>query len=564
MSEAKWLLRNQVLDEESPISMPGLVWRALSARGIRSKDQVESFFSPSLSQLKNPFSMLNMDVAAQRLVEAHSKDELIAVYADFDLDGTSGLALLYEGLKALGYKNIMTYQPKRLSEGYGLHTHAIEELASSGVRVIVTVDVGITAVSQANRAKELGVDLIITDHHQPGEKLPEAYAVVNPNQKACTSGLGYLCGAGVAFYFLLAVRKLLADKNIKTNFNPKDVLDFFVIGTLTDLVPLVEDNRVLIKHGLSRLSQTQRPALRCLLNALGFEERSLTSQDVAIQVAPKLNALSRMETEYLPRHVLLETEVQNAQKIVSHVLETQELRKSFQKNAVVKALSMAEEMSQDGYCWVWSHEFHKGVIGLVATQLCEKLRVPSFVGSLNEEGIIVGSARIPDGSERSLVGILDFCTESLLQHGGHHAAAGFKLDGEKALEFDAYLSEYFETFPQDATQKILTYDAVAKLNELTPQLMNWLYALEPYGKDFPQFLFRIDQVKILRKKELNGGHLKWTFEDESGVSLEGLMFSPKESVKNKEVDAVVSVLVEPQWNHFNGVKRLQLMVKDIL
>lgn len=282
IGKAKWLLREEVPHEESPIPMPGLIWRALSARGIRSKEQLEAFFSPSLNQLKNPFSILNMQRAAERLVESHFKDELIAVYADFDLDGTSGLALLYEGLKALGFKNIMTYQPKRLSEGYGLHTHAIEELAQAGVQVIITVDVGITAVDQALRAKELGVDLIITDHHQPGQMLPDAFAVVNPNQKDCESGLGYLCGAGVAFYFLLSVRKLLAEKNIKTDFNPKDVLDFFVIGTLTDLVPLIEDNRVLIKHGLNRISQTQRPALRCLLNALGYEDRNLTSQDVAI------------------------------------------------------------------------------------------------------------------------------------------------------------------------------------------------------------------------------------------------------------------------------------------
>lgn len=527
MGVADWILRplslpSDSVPTEAPLPMPNAIWSALYQRGFQTKEAVDSLFSPSLANLKNPFSILNMQKGAERIVQAFEANEPIAIYADFDLDGTSGLALLYEGLKGLGFSNVQYYQPKRLTEGYGLHAHAIEELHAAGIKVIITVDVGITAVVPAEKAKELGVDLIITDHHQVGPKLPDCYAIINPNVKECTSGLGYLCGAGVAFYFLLAVRKLLLDKNIKSDFNPKDVLDFFVIGTITDLVPLVEDNRVLIKHGMTKLSQTQRPALRKLLDALGFSDRTLTSQDIAIQVAPKLNALSRMEMEYFPRDVLLETNADHASKIVENVLATQEMRKSYQKTAQIKAVEMKEDMQQEGYSWVWSHEYHKGVIGLVATRLAETYQVPAFVGSLNEKGEIVGSSRLPESSGHSLIKILDFCKSSLIQFGGHVAAAGFKLKAEDALEFDAYLTEYFSQ-NEESLRKTYTFDAVLKLDEINPMLMKWIAALEPFGKEFPALLYCVRGVTVSRKKVMNGGHIRFTF-TQGSAKLDGVVF----------------------------------------
>ncbi|MGZ3798449.1 MAG: single-stranded-DNA-specific exonuclease RecJ, partial [Pseudobdellovibrionaceae bacterium] len=281
---------------------PPLIGQILASRGFSDSSQVDKFLFPKLTSLKEPLLLKGMDQAVARLGQAALHKEKVCIYADFDLDGTSGLALLKLGMQALGFADVIHYQPKRLSEGYGFHAHAVEELHKQGVTLIVTVDVGITANPAVEKAQALGIDVILTDHHLPGAVLPPAFVIVNPNQKSDDSGLGYLCGAGVAFYLLRALKRYFFDHPTlpKNNFDLKEVLDFFTIATLTDMVPLLEDNRVLVKHGLLKLSETRRPGLRALLAELGLENRPLTSQDVAIRFAPKLNALSRMECGILP------------------------------------------------------------------------------------------------------------------------------------------------------------------------------------------------------------------------------------------------------------------------
>lgn len=554
---------DQNIPPESPIAMPEPLWNTLYGRGFQTKDQVDNLFSPSLLDLSDPFSIKNMDVACERLLKAFINHEKVTIYADFDLDGTSGLALLYDGLTQLGFENLTYFQPKRLSEGYGLHSHIVEELAKTGTQVVITVDVGITALAAAKKAKECGIDLIITDHHLPYDELPDAYTVVNPNQKACDSGLGYLCGAGVGFYLLMAIKKTLAQKGLgNQNFNLKDVLEFFVIGTLTDLVPLVGDNRVLVKHGLIRLSNTQRPALKSLIYSLSLNDRLLTSQEVAISLAPKLNALSRMEAEILPREVLLETNPEKAHDIVQNVLKTQEDRKQHQRSAYLKALELQETMAQKGYVWVWSHEFHKGVIGLVATALSDLLRVPAFVGSINEKGEISGSSRCPDGTEYDLTKVLDSCKAALTKHGGHAQAAGFGLAAESALLFDELLKKHFEDNNKPSSAKIIVYDSVATFTDLTPKFMKWCEGLEPYGKDFPNLIFKFEDVKVVSIKNMNGGHLRFSLEQE-GKTFFAVVFSPSDVYKKINNGNLIDIVAEVRWNYFRGSRTLQLNLKDV-
>lgn len=558
-----WKSRLQDTPPQPPIPMPQVIWNSLYSRGFQTEEDVKNLFSPSLQNLKNPFLLKNMDKACDRLLKAYLDQEKVTIYADFDLDGTSGLALLYDGFTQLGFKNLSYIQPKRLSEGYGLHAHIVEELAKEGTQVIVTVDVGITAIEAAKKAKESGVDLIITDHHLPYEELPDAYTIVNPNQKDCASGMGYLCGAGVGFYLLMALKKTLTDHGVgNPNFNLKDVLDFYVIGTLTDLVPLVSDNRVLVKHGLVKLSQTKRPALKSLIESLSLNDRQLTSQEVAINLAPKLNALSRMEAEILPRDVLLESDPERASMLVENVLKTQEERKKYQRAAYLKALKLQETMDQKGYVWVWSHEFHKGVIGLVATALSELLRVPAFVGSVNENGETSGSARCPDGVDYDLTKILEGCKDSLTKYGGHAQAAGFSLKLENAIQFDEQLKSFFEKNNKPISKKMIVYDSEARFSDLTPQFMKWCEGLEPYGKDFPTLIFKFDSVKVLNIKSMNGGHLKFALEQDEKV-FHAVVFSPDEVYKKIHDGDVVDIVAEPRWNYFRGQKTLQLNLKDI-
>src|SRR6185312_17143063 len=249
---------------------PVLIQKFLLGRGFKDLAEIQNFFQSKLSDLKEPLLMKDMDKAVARLVQVFEKQEKVCVYADFDLDGTSGLALLTDGLRQLGFKNVFLAQPRRLSDGYGFHAHIVEELARQGVTCIVTVDVGITANKAVATASELGIDVIVTDHHQPGPVLPPGFAVVNPNQAGDASGLGYLCGAGVAFYLLRALKRGLINKNLiaESTLDLRSVLDCFCIATLTDMVPLVGDNRSLVKQGLQQLEKTKRPGLKSLLESL--------------------------------------------------------------------------------------------------------------------------------------------------------------------------------------------------------------------------------------------------------------------------------------------------------
>lgn len=545
---------------------PDLIARVLASRGL-SQENLNELLNPKLSELKDPLSILGMSKAVERIVQAYKADEKICVYADFDLDGTSGLAILKQGFEKIGFKQVSYYQPKRLSEGYGFHADAVEELKKSGVTLIITVDVGITSFKAFEKALELNIDVILTDHHLPAEELPKAYTIVNPNQKNCTSGLGYLCGAGVAFYLLRAVKRAFFDDvNLpKNEWDLKEVLEFFCIGTLTDMVPLIGDNRILVKHGLKTLATTNKPGLKSLLEALKLNGRELTSQDVAIRFAPKLNALSRMESDILPAQIYLETDYKKSEKIVYRILQNNETRQGLQSEAEVKAFKMLENWSEPDFVFVSSRLFHRGIIGLIATKLAQHFNRPAFVGSENSEGMIVGSSRTPPGSEVSLVAALKGAESVLNRFGGHAAAAGFELQSRNQLTFTDQLKIYFQTIKAQNQTIEIDFDTVADLSEVNSGVMKWYDFIGPFGVGFNIPLIKFDQVSLDSIKELKGGHFKLNFSDITQVhKVDGLMFSPSEKLKNLlSLGAKYQILSELQWNYFNGRKTIQLLIRDL-
>lgn len=545
---------------------PDLIARVLASRGL-GQEKLEELLNPKLSELKDPFSILGMSRAVERLVQAYKNDEKLCIYADFDLDGTSGLAILKQGFEKIGFKYVSYYQPKRLSEGYGFHANAVEELKNSGISLIVTVDVGITSFKAFDKALELNVDVILTDHHLPAEELPKAFTIVNPNQKACTSGLGYLCGAGVAFYLLRAVKRAFFDdpELPKYEWDLKEVLEFFCIGTLTDMVPLIGDNRVLVKYGLKSLATTKKPGLKSLLEALKLDGRELTSQDVAIRFAPKLNALSRMESDILPAHIYLETDYKKSEKIVHRILENNETRQSLQIEAEIKAFKMLENWTEPDFVFVSSPDFHRGIIGLIATKLAQQYNRPAFVGSENSESMIVGSSRTPPGSEISLVAALKGAESSLNRFGGHAAAAGFELSAKNRQLFSEQISQYFRSLKaQDQTVEI-DFDTVAELSEVNNSVMKWYDFIGPFGVGFNIPLIKFNQVSLDSIKELRGGHFKLNFSDTTKThKVDGLMFSPSEKLKNiLNRGQQYQILCELQWNYYNGRKSIQLLIRDL-
>ncbi len=555
------------VDFHGPI--PAAVKRVLASRGLISSAQIESFLFPKLQTLKDPMTLKGMGTAIDRLAKAFHNKEKIAIYCDFDLDGTSGLALMMAALKAFGFENLVPYQPSRLAEGYGFHPEAVDALAEQKVSLIVTVDVGITAHAAVQRARELGLDVIITDHHLPGTHLPEALSVVNPNQEGDTAGLGYLSGAGVAFYLLRALKRRLAEDKVKeaAEFDLKDVLEFFTIATLTDMVPLVDDNRVLVKHGLVRLSQTDRAGLRALKDILGLAGRELSSQDVAIRLAPKLNALSRMGSDILPIDVLTCEDIKVARQMVSRVLENNQLRVQLQAEAEAELQNVLSTAKQHSYLFMASPRFHRGLVGLLATKLSQDSQKPSFVGALDPDtGTVVGSARRPSGFDGCLVEILSQAKDHLKRFGGHSQAAGFEFAVEHIDDIKRCFDTYFENqaFKQGAREVL--FDTELEFSEISPQLMKWLDFLGPYGARFEAPVFCFQNIKLHGVKELRGGHLRLTClnKEAKGVQ-EGLLFSPTPQQREilTERSATYDVLGELQWNYYNGQKNVQLLVKDI-
>jgi single-stranded-DNA-specific exonuclease len=542
------------------VPFPLLIKKLLAARGFDTDEDVKTFLSASLRHMASPYTLKDMDVAVDRLVKAFENEEHVLVYGDFDLDGSSGLALLVDGLKDFGFATVTYFQPKRLSDGYGLHSKFIETFKSQGVNLILTVDLGITAVDAAIECKRLGIDLIITDHHQPQEILPDALAVVNPNRVDCTSGLGYMCGAGVGYYLLLALKMKWAERGTPHKWDPKSPLDLLLIAILTDMVPLKKENRALAKHGLTQFQNTQRPALQYLLKSLNMVGRPLSGQDVAIGLAPKLNALSRLEQGVLPIDLFLEKDLAKAAQITHQALKMNEERKNLQADAEQEAAALHLVNGDQGFAFVHSENFHKGVIGLVATRLTQNLQVPSFVGALID-GHLVGSARAPDTYGFSLLEIFTAASEHLEGYGGHKAAAGFQMKLDQVDAFRNKLKEILKNPPPPNLQ--VKYDTEAELKDLNDETLEALDLLGPFGTDFPVPVFLVKNLRITTKTIMRGGHIRFSLQDNSQNRKTALLFSPPPYATYLGENQDVDLLVELQWNYYNGRKTTQLLVKDI-
>ncbi|QDK38102.1 single-stranded-DNA-specific exonuclease RecJ [Bdellovibrio sp. NC01] len=568
-----WKLRESETEVATPPPVEGQQWptlisKLLAARGFTEAQQVDKLLFPKLADLKDPLALKGMSQALERLGQAYLNGEKICIYADFDLDGTSGLALLKTGMLALGFPHVLHYQPKRLSEGYGFHAHAVEELKAQGVSLIITVDVGITAHAAVDRAQELGVDVILTDHHLPTETIPNAFVVVNPNQGTCESGLGYLCGAGVAFYLLRGLKRYFQDNPQlpKNNWDLKEVLDYFTIGTLTDMVPLVDDNRVLVKHGLVKLAETKRAGLRALLEELDLTGRPLTSQDVAIRFAPKLNALSRMESGILPIDIFLLEDPANARDMVRQVMKNNSTRVQLQSDAETEAQELLKEWPHKDFVFVASKNFHRGVVGLIATKLTQVYNKPAFVGSLGDDGMIVGSARLPQGQEACLVEAMGSAAELMSRFGGHSAAAGFEIAETKVPSLVERLSSHFSDLREKPKPLEIYYDIEAKLPEVSSGLMKWYDFVGPFGAGFSIPLIHFSRVEVLSKRELKGGHLRLKLADpETHTSMEALLFTPtpRQVETLQSVPGFYDILGELQWNYFAGQKSIQILIRDL-
>lgn len=560
MSIKQWKL-NHISAEKSRIlsseyDLPPLVSDVLVGRGLDTPQAVEDFFSAD-SDFFDPFSILDMDRAAERILQALERDEKIAVYGDYDCDGVTATAILYQYFVSIG-ANAVYYIPERDGEGYGLNAAAVQSLSEQGVGLIVTVDNGISAVAEVNLVKRLGMDIVITDHHQPGDTLPDAAAVVDPHRKDCGSPYRYLCGAGVALKLVAA----LEDGNMDS------VVEYFgdlaAIGTIGDVVPLTGENRKLVKRGLQMLQNTENMGLNALLQLAGLEDKTLTAENVAFGIVPRINAAGRMGSARLAMELLLcesEEEAADLAQKINDLNKQRQQQEIFIMEDIERLLSEHPEKLKERVLVLAGENWHHGVIGIVSAKISERFSKPNLLISVDGKEA-TGSAR--SFGEFSLFKALTSCSSLLTKYGGHKQAAGFSLPTENiegfSREINRYAREYFDEMPR------YTYviDRTLTAEEMTVENIEQLELLQPFGAENQSPVFLVKQLKVSAITPLSDNkHIKITFETEHKKSFQGLYFGMSTDRFCFEIGNTVDLVASVGINEYNGRKSVSVKIKDI-
>jgi single-stranded-DNA-specific exonuclease len=499
------------------IKVSPVVARLLCLRGLGDPAEAERFLRPSLDHLHDPFRLTDLQRAVDRLERAIATGERIAIHGDYDVDGITSTVILRRALEMLGGQ-VVHFLPERIRDGYGLQPAAIERLHADGVHVIVSVDCGIRATEAADRARELGLDLIITDHHEPDGHLPAALAVINPKRADCAYPDKHLAGVGVALKLVQA----LCTRAGKDKWLPAFV-KVAAIGTLADVVPLVGENRVIAKLGLDGLS-TGRHAigLQSLLECAGLAGKRIDSFHVSFMIAPRVNAAGRMSTPDIAARLLLASDASLGEeaRALADQLNSENARRQLEEAEIVaQATTVIESdpaVGAHNVLVVTGEGWHRGVIGIVASKIVETFNRPAIVLSL-ENGVAHGSCRSIPAFD--MLAALEHCHDLFLRFGGHRQAAGLTMDAARVGEFRARINEYADARlePEDLMPR-LRIDAALGLRAINPDVVEGLSALEPFGLGNPRPIFHAHPVEIIDgPRVLKDRHLRMTFRQEGRV-----------------------------------------------
>ena len=537
--------------------VPALCARILAARGITDPAQARRFLYEEPA-LHDPMTMKDMDKAVRRLKKALETGETIAVYGDYDVDGITATCLLADFLGREG-AGVLPYIPNRLEEGYGLNRGAVEKLAQEGATVVVTVDCGITAVEETTYARELGLDVIITDHHECKDDLPAALAVVDPHRPDCPYPFKQLAGVGVALKLCMA----LAGPD-RTGELLDRYADLAALGTVADVMTLMDENRAIVRRGLSTLPNTPRPGLKALLRESGAEGRALSSTSVGYTLAPRINAAGRMGCSEAALELLLTGDPARAEELAQSLCalnrQRQELEAEIfsQCDLLVDALPTGERnaLVLAGDSW------HQGVVGIVASRLTEKYAVPAFMICLSQ-GRGKGSCR--SYGDVNLFALLEGCADLLEAYGGHELAAGFTILEENIPVFRSRINELTRKVREEKpAAPALTVDCVLEDPALlTQEEVAALSLLEPYGPGNPKPVFRLDRCAVNGLTQVgNGKHMKLKL-SAGGRNLDAIFFSVTAEEAGVADSQRVDVCFYPQINEYKGWRNVQLQVSDL-
>ncbi|MFZ0452289.1 MAG: single-stranded-DNA-specific exonuclease RecJ [Ignavibacteriaceae bacterium] len=496
MQKKRWKIK--IIEDEytvqslaDSLNISEVLAKMLVIRNIKNFSQAKNFFRPSLDSLHDPFLMNGMEEATTRVIKALTENQLICVYGDYDVDGTCSTALLYLFLKELD-ANVEYYIPKRLTDGYGLSKLAIDIVKSKGTSLLIAVDCGITAVEETEYAKSLGMEVIICDHHQPKEIIPDALAVLDPLKPGCNYPFKYLSGAGVALKLALGVSERIGKRDLPLQF-----LDLVALAGAADIVPLVDENRILVKAGLEQINQNPRPGILALIKSSNMEPGNLTSGQVVFTIAPRVNAVGRLGDAERAVQLFITKNKEEAFSL-AHVLETENYeRRKIDVDTFDSALDIVEnslDMDKDHAIILHQESWHPGVIGIVASRLVEKYYRPTIMLT-TVDGVAKGSAR--SISNFNIYEALKKCDDLLIQFGGHKAAAGLAVEIEKIDEFKSRFNQIVkESIAGEDLFPEINIDSKIKFSEITPKFLRILDQFSPFGPGNMRPVFLAENVEV--------------------------------------------------------------------
>ncbi len=531
-----------------------LLARVLLNKGITEKENIDLFMNPTRNDFHNPFLMPDMEIAVDRILKAIDNNEKIIIYGDYDADGITSITVLKSFLEERGLE-VDSYIPNRLDEGYGLNKKAIKKVFDDGHRLMITVDCGISGIDEVDYANSLGMEVLITDHHEPAQTLPNALAVVDAKRKDNEYPFNQLAGVGVVFKLIQAI-------SIKLNLEEKEYLkylDIVCIGTISDIVPLVDENRVIAKLGLMLVNQTRNIGLKALLEVVGF--KSIDSGTISFGVAPRINACGRMGHEQIALDLFLAKDYETAKKLAIKLNEYNTERQSIEKRIFDEAKEKIENEENNNACIIVGGEgWHHGIIGIVASKVTDMYFKPSI--------LICFENNIGKGSGRSIPGFdlheaLMNCSAELEKFGGHAMAVGVTVAKDKFNEFKTKLEEYAKKCDIDKIVPIINIDSEVQLKNIDIDSVKSLKMLEPFGEanKTPLFLFKNLKINSIRALS-EGKHLKLTLKEDNFM-IDAIGFNMGELSEKYLLDDKVDVVGSLEINSFNGNDSIQIVMKDL-
>ncbi len=550
----RWIVKQiETKDLPSLPEYPALIVRLLALRGITETESIRDFLDPDFAKLHDPFLFKDMQKAIERVFQAIDKKEKITIYADYDADAITACSVLFLALKKLEAQ-VSYYIPDRFSEGYGMNEDAVKKIAADGTRLIITVDCGTNAIEEANLCKALGVDLIITDHHELTGPLPRAFAVVNPKNPQDEYPFAYLTGVGVAF-------KLAQGLFSKTGSGyEKWLLDLVALGTVADCQSLAGENRILVSFGLKVLAKTRWIGLRALLATAALKSNKFDTFTLGFILAPRINAAGRIKHADIAFRLLISEDPQQAQSLALELNGLNKHRQMLTEQITSEARSQIELISDKKVLLAHGSDWPKGVVGLVAGRLAEEYNRPVLALS-TAEGLAVGSAR--SVADFDIVAALNFAKDFLHKYGGHTQAAGFTLASENIMNFYQKLLDYAENLNLTINDPVLEIDAELQPSDVTWENINFLDSLGPFGigNPKPKFVGRGLEVFDFRLVGSTSQHLKMRVKFGEHL-LEAMAFGQSFLQESLNPGQRLDAVFELGSNEWNGNKSMQLKILD--